>query len=196
MCCSWQQRALALQALQSVHPGHMNAPADRSLNLTKVVLHLCRCEHAKLPVSADDANLDVLCRDCLLKTLLQRQDGNVDGVLELHILAVPLLQEGLCIHMVLSDRRGLPAEVGAGWVNLEELWAAVVTARDHERDAEGPHAARLCELLHHCGLLTDDLRDGNQLTVCGVVLLSHLAAAAQQHPVVWDHACEDDPNVL
>mmetsp|Transcript_36978 Transcript_36978/g.106264 ORF Transcript_36978/g.106264 Transcript_36978/m.106264 type:complete len:244 (+) Transcript_36978:56-787(+) len=163
----------------------------RSLHLAQVVLHLGRGQNAENPVLADDPDLDVVGGDGLLEALLERQDGGVDGVLELDVLVVALLQEALCVHVVLADGRGLPGEVGATGVHLEELRARVVVARNHERDAEGPHASRLRELLHDGCLLPYQLRHRLVLPVSGEVLLCLLPAPAQQHPVVGGHPCID-----
>ena len=61
-----------------------------------------------------------------------------------HLLAVALLQERLCVVHVLANRARLPRKVGAGGVDLVQLWPVVVVAGKQQRHAKGPHAAGLC----------------------------------------------------
>merc|ERR1712187_652024 len=75
----------------------------RLLDLTEVVLHLGGGEHTELPVTPDDADLDVVRCDGLLKAFLEGQDGRVDGVFKLDILGKALLKKGLRVHMILAD---------------------------------------------------------------------------------------------
>ena len=53
------------------------------------------------------------------KSFLEGEDGSVDGVLQLHVVVVPLLQEGLAVDVVLAHGRRLPCEVSAGRITLE-----------------------------------------------------------------------------
>mmetsp|Transcript_30206 Transcript_30206/g.87672 ORF Transcript_30206/g.87672 Transcript_30206/m.87672 type:complete len:228 (+) Transcript_30206:30-713(+) len=172
------------------------SPRRRSLDFTQIILHFRRHEHAEFSVGADYTDLDVLGCDGLFEAFLQGEDGSVDGVLELDVLIVTFLEEGLRADMVLADCRSLPAEVRTGRVHLEELRPCFVIARYHQRDAEWPHAAGLCELLHHSGLLADDLRHRDQLAVCLVVLLRLLATAAQQDTIVRRHTGIHHANIV
>ena len=53
------------------------------------------------------------------ESFLEGEDGSVDGVLQLHVVVVPLLQEGLAVDIILAHGRCLPREVSAGRVTLE-----------------------------------------------------------------------------
>ena len=50
--------------------------------------------------------------------LLEGEDGSVDGVLQLELFVVSLLEEGLPAYEVLADRRGFPCEIRA----LRQRW--------------------------------------------------------------------------
>lgn len=52
---------------------------------------------------------------------------------------IPLFQERLCADKVLADRGGLPAEIGAGGIDLVELGLAVLHSRHKERHPKRPH---------------------------------------------------------
>ena len=53
------------------------------------------------------------------KSFLEGEDGSVDGVLQLHVVVVPLLQEGLAVDVVLAHGCCLPREVSARRITLE-----------------------------------------------------------------------------
>mmetsp|Transcript_138 Transcript_138/g.291 ORF Transcript_138/g.291 Transcript_138/m.291 type:complete len:224 (+) Transcript_138:290-961(+) len=114
-------------------------------------------------------------------------------VVELHVVVVAPLQEVLRIRVVFADRGGLPAEAGAGGVDLEELGAVVVVACNQARDAERPHTARLRVLLHKLRALRHHLRDGLHLAVGQEVLLCGLAGVSNYYSEVRAHASEHEP---
>mmetsp|Transcript_20628 Transcript_20628/g.53943 ORF Transcript_20628/g.53943 Transcript_20628/m.53943 type:complete len:279 (+) Transcript_20628:98-934(+) len=169
--------------------------SPRLLHLLQVVRHLRRREYAELVVLVHDGDLDVVARDLPLEALLQREQRGVDRVLQLHLLAVPLLQERLGVGHVLPDGGGLPGKVGAGGVNLVQLRPVVVKAGHQEGDAKGAHATGLGELLHDRGRLADQLRHGDGLLVQLVVSLRLVARLAHQHPRVGPHARVRHPDV-
>ena len=80
-----------------------------------------------------DANLDVILGHLTLEALLEGEDGCVHGVLKLEVLGVPFLKERLPVDVVLAHGGGLPGEVGAAGVALEEeRLAGLVPAADQE----------------------------------------------------------------
>jgi len=73
----------------------------------------------------DDANLDSLAVHLSFYRLLQSEEGNVNSVLELEALRVPLLEECLCARRTLSDCRCFPGEVAATGVDLVQAGPAL-----------------------------------------------------------------------
>ena len=112
------------------------------------------------------------------------------------LITLPFLQESFAVDIVLAHGGGLPCEVRAAGVALEEeRLAGLVPAADEQRDAEGPHAAGLGVLLHDERHAVHQLRRGDVLVVHQVVVLRHLARAPDQQPVVGPHAAVHHPDV-
>merc|ERR1719213_363736 len=170
-------------------PGSVLQPAG-SLDFTQVVLHLRGSEHAENAVLANDADLNVVFGDRPLETLLERQNCGVNCVLNLDVITIPLLQEGLRVDVVLADGRRLPAEEGTRRVHLVKLRAVVIVPRDHQTNAEGAYASRLGELLHDSRNFAHELSNRHRLFVDALVLGCVLPSLVQDHPKIWDHARE------
>mmetsp|Transcript_2689 Transcript_2689/g.10690 ORF Transcript_2689/g.10690 Transcript_2689/m.10690 type:complete len:299 (-) Transcript_2689:93-989(-) len=162
--------------------------ATRSLHLGEVVRHLRGGEHPELPVLGDDADLDIFGADLAVESLLEGEDRGVDGILQLHVLRIALLQERLGVGHVFPDRARLPREVRPGGVHLVQLRAVGVEPRHEKRRPEGTHAASLRELLHHRRHLAHELRARHELVVRAVVHLRLLARFPSQHAEIRTHA--------
>jgi len=55
-----------------------------------------------------------------LESFLEGKNGRVDGILELHVVIVSLLQEGLAVDVVFAHGCCPPCEVGTRWIALEQ----------------------------------------------------------------------------
>ena len=119
-------------------------------NVGEIVLDLLGREPPEALLVAD-ADLHVVLVHLSLEALLQGEDGRVHGVLQLELLVEALLEEGLAVDVVLAHGGGLPGEVGARGVALEEEGLAglvgLVPAGDQQGDAERPHASGLSVFL-------------------------------------------------
>lgn len=73
--------------------------------------------------------------------VLERQQSNVNGIFQLQLLGISLLQKGLGLGRALANGRGLPGEIAARGVNLVQHGASLV------------NSSRLCCLLHFLTLL-------------------------------------------
>ena len=141
-------------------------------NVGEIILDLLGREPPEALLVAD-ADLHVVLVHLALKALLEGQDGRVHGVLQLELLVEPLLEERLAVDEVLAHGRGLPGEVGARGVALEEVGLALlrVPAADEEGDPEWPDAAGLRVLLHHHRHAGHQLGGGDRLLVHQLVVL-------------------------
>mmetsp|Transcript_28058 Transcript_28058/g.71737 ORF Transcript_28058/g.71737 Transcript_28058/m.71737 type:complete len:234 (-) Transcript_28058:184-885(-) len=171
-------------------------PSACSLDLAQVVLDLTGRQDLEDLVRPDDANLDVCVIHRPLEALLQCQERRVHGVLELKVVVVPLLKEGLRIDEVLPNRRRLPGKVRARGIDLKELRAVVVEAGEEDRDAKGTNATALREFLHHGRQLADQHGDRDHLTIHAVVCLGCLSPLAAKHPEVGSHPGVDHRNIF
>ena len=155
-------------------------PEVTLVGLIQIVLNLLGGQDTELAVGlGDDAHLDVFRRHFTLETLPKSEEGGVDGILELHVVLVALLQEGLGIQVVLADGGGLPTEVGTGGIDLIELGGSVGIQTGHEEtDSERTDTTALGVLLHEGGGGLDTLGDGLGLAILAVVRLGRLAGVA------------------
>lgn len=150
------------------------------VGLIEIVLNLLGGQNTELAIGlGDDAHLDVFRRHLALKSLPKGEEGGMDGILELHVVLVALLQKGLGIEVVLANGGGLPTKVGAGRVDLKELGGSIGIQTGHEEtDAKGSDSTTLGVLLHEGGGGLDELGDGFGLAVLAVVRLGRLASVA------------------
>ena len=155
-------------------------PEVTLVGLIQIVLNLLRSENTELAIGlGDDAHLDVFRRHFALETLPKSEEGGVDGILEIHIVLVALLQKCLGVEVILADGGGLPTKVGTGGVDLIELGGAVGIQTGHEEtDSERTDSTALGVLLHEGGGGLDELGDGLGLPVLAVVRLGRLAGVA------------------
>ena len=155
-------------------------PETTLVGLIQIVLNLFGGQNTELAVGlGDDAHLDVFRRHFALESLPQSEEGGVDGILELHVVLVALLQKGLGVQVVLADGGGLPTEVGTGGIDLVELGGAVGIQTGHEEtDSERTDSTALGVLLHEGGGGLDELGDGLGLPILAVVRLGGLAGVA------------------
>ena len=157
------------------------------LDLTQVILDLGGRENLERLVGAHDAHLDVGVIHGTLETLLEGQQSRVDRILQLQVVVVALLEEGLRVDHVLADGAGFPGEVRPARVDLVELRPIMVEAREQKRHAKGPHASPLRELLHDGGELSHKHRHRDHFSVNAVIGLRTFAALAHEHSEVGAH---------
>lgn len=99
----------------------------------------------------------------------------MDGIFNLHLWAVSLLQEGLSVFGVLADGSGLPAVVGAGGIQLHEVRSSLIIASHQDRDTKGPIASGLSLLLDVVRRLSALRGDRDGFLVGHPVFLDELA---------------------
>mmetsp|Transcript_15003 Transcript_15003/g.41506 ORF Transcript_15003/g.41506 Transcript_15003/m.41506 type:complete len:217 (-) Transcript_15003:89-739(-) len=109
----------------------------------------------------------------------------MNGIFQFHIFVPPLFQKVLGRHVILPNRRGLPAKVGAGRVHLIQAGRAVaLQARHEERNAKGTHATPLRIFLHRPRRILDQLTHGLRFAVHACVRLCRFASAFDQHSII------------
>lgn len=72
----------------------------------------------------------------------------MNGVLDLHIGLVSLLQKDFCVFSILSNSGCLPVVKGSWWVNLGQMWSIFIIACDKDRDTEWSVSSCLSFLLN------------------------------------------------
>ena len=93
--------------------GRVLARLRLSVGLVEVVLDLRGGEYLEDTVLADDGELDVGFVHLSFEGLAHGEERGVDGVVELDVVVVALLEKGPRVLVVLPDRRRLPAVVRA-----------------------------------------------------------------------------------
>lgn len=99
----------------------------------------------------------------------------MDGIFNLHLWAVSLLQEGLSVFGVLADGSCLPAVVGAGGIQLHQVRSSLIIASHQDRYTEGPIASGLSLLLDVVRRLSALRGDRDGFLVGHPVFLDELA---------------------
>lgn len=92
-------------------------------------------------VRVANANFDIVRGHLSLEALFQRKNGGVNGIVQLQVLAVPLLEEGFAVDEVLAHRGRLPRKIRAGRIALEQVRLVVVPTAYQKGHAEGSDTA-------------------------------------------------------
>jgi len=141
-------------------------------------------------------DFDVVLRHLTFEGFLEGEDGGVNGILQLQLFVVTLLEERLPADEVLANRSRFPREIRTRWIALKEVRSFVVPANEKHRDAERSNAALLRVFLHDAGHALNQLHGGNRFLIRQKVVLRQLSGSPDQQAVVGAHSAVHHADVF
>lgn len=104
-------------------------------NIGQIVLDIGWVQSAEA-IGIADSYFYIIRIHLPLEAFLQRENRRVDGIVQLQIFAVTLLQEGLPVDGILAHGGSLPRKVRSGRIALEQIGTAFIPTADQQRHPE------------------------------------------------------------